>query len=58
LVNAASDNNIVDVVAEYNAANNPDLLSDVGWTPTLFTEIEPTFKVPSAIESGSGPFNW
>ena len=58
LVNAASDNSIVDVVAAYNAANNPDLLSDVGWTPTLFLEIEPTFKVPSAIESDAGPFNW
>ena len=57
-VNAASDNSIVDVVAVYNAANNPDLLSDVGWTPTLFLEIEPTFKVPSAIESDAGPVNW
>jgi len=58
LVNAASDNNIVDVLAEYNAVNNPDLSGDVGWTPTLFIEIEPTFKVPSAVESRSGPFNW
>jgi pectate lyase len=58
LVNAASDNNLVDVLAEYNAVNNPDLSDDVGWTPTLFTEIEPTFKVPSTVESRSGPFNW
>jgi pectate lyase len=58
LVNAASDNNLVDVLAAYNAVNNPDLSSDVGWTPTLFVEIEPAFKVPSAIESRSGPFNW
>lgn len=58
LVNAASDNNLIDVLAEYNAVNNPDLSGDVGWTPTLFIEIEPTFKVPSAVESRSGPFNW
>ena len=58
LVNAASDKNLVDVLAEYNAVNNPDLSGDVGWTPTLFIEIEPTFKVPSAVESRSGPFNW
>jgi pectate lyase len=58
LVNAASDNHEVDVLAEYNAVNNPDLSGDVGWTPTLFLEIEPTFKVPAAIESRSGPFNW
>jgi pectate lyase len=58
LINAASDNHLVDVVADYNAANNPDLLTDVGWTPTLFIEIEPAFKVPSSIESGAGPFNW
>ena len=58
LVNAASDKNIVDVLAEYNAVNNPDLSGDVGWAPTLFIEIEPTFKVPSSVESRSGPFNW
>jgi pectate lyase len=58
LVNAASDNHQVDVLGAYNAVNNPDLAGDVGWTPTLFVEIEPTFKVPSAVESRSGPFNW
>ncbi len=58
LVNAASDNKLVDVLAAYNDVNNPDLSGDVGWTPTLFVEIEPSFKVPSAIESRSGPFNW
>lgn len=58
LVNAASDNKLVDVLAAYNASNDPDLSGDAGWTPTLFVEVEPTFKVPSAIESRSGPFNW
>jgi pectate lyase len=58
LVNAASDNHLVDILAAYNAVNNPDLSGDVGWTPVLFLEIEPAFKVPSAVESRSGPFNW
>jgi pectate lyase len=58
LVNAASDNHQVDILAAYNAVNNPDLTDSVGWTPTLFLEIEPTFKVPSTVESRSGPFNW
>lgn len=58
LVNAASDDHLVDVLAAYNEVNNPDLLPDVGWTPVLFIEIEPTFKVPSTVLSRSGPFNW
>jgi pectate lyase len=58
LVNAAADDHLVDVLAEYNAANNPDLSPNVGWTPVLFLEIEPTFKVPSSVLSRSGPFNW
>jgi pectate lyase len=57
-VNAASKNHEVDVLAAYNAVNNPDLSGNVGWVPTLFIEIEPAFKVPSAVESRSGPFNW
>jgi hypothetical protein len=56
LVNGASQNKLVDVLAAYNEVNNPDLSGNVGWTPTLFIEIEPTFKVPSAIESRSGPY--
>jgi pectate lyase len=58
LVDAASDNHLVDVVEAYNEVNNPDLLIDAGWQPVLFNEIEPAFKVPSAIESRAGPFNW
>ena len=58
LVNAASENHEVDVLGAYNAVNNPDLSNNVGWIPTLFIDREPTFKVPSAVESRSGPFNW
>jgi len=48
----------VDVLAEYNAVNDPDLLSDVGWTPTLFIDFLETQDVIPAVESGAGPFNW
>jgi pectate lyase len=48
----------IDVVAAYNEVNDPDLLSDVGWTPTLFVDRMETRDVPSAVQSGAGPFNW
>ena len=33
--------NAVDVLAAYNAVNTPPLLPDPGWTPTLFTSMDP-----------------
>lgn len=58
LQNAASDNHTVDPLAAYNVLNDPDLLGEVGWTPTVFLALDPAFKVPSLIESEAGPFNW
>jgi len=57
-VNGTPGGGLVDVVAAYNAVNDPDLSSDVGWTPTLFTEIETTQRVIPAVESSAGPINW
>jgi len=57
-VNGASDNQEVDVRAEYNAVNDPDLTEAVGWTPTLYGEVHATHLVPGAVASGAGPFNW
>ena len=57
-VNGISDKHLVDVLAAYNAVNDPDLGSDVGWTPTLFIEVQPTWKVLSTVQSGTGPFHW
>jgi len=57
-LNSASDNHMVDVRLEYNAVNDPDLSDAVGWVPQLFLPIDPAFKVPSAVESGAGPFKW
>jgi pectate lyase len=48
----------VDLVAAYNAVNDPDLVSTVNWTPTLFTKIYPAQSVIPQVESGAGPFNW
>ena len=57
-VNGTPENNLVDVVAAWNAVNDPDLVEAVGWTPTLFLEIEPTKKVPSSVQNDAGPFSW
>ena len=58
LLNGRSHRHEVDLVAEYNAVNDPDLTEDVGWTPTLFIEIDPTKKVPNIVRKGAGPFGW
>lgn len=57
-VNGTPDKNLVDILAAYNAVNDPDLSPDVGWAPTLFLEIQPTGKVPSAVQNDAGPFIW
>ena len=44
----------VDVLAAYNATHDPDLLSDVGWTPQLHGRIDPTWAVPALVRSGAG----
>ncbi len=57
-INGTPGGGFVDLVATYNAANDPDLSDDVGWTPTLFTEILDTQNVIPAVESEAGPLNW
>jgi pectate lyase len=58
LVNGFSNRHRVDVLAAYNAVNDPDLSGDVGWTPTLFTHILPTQYVPVVVLVMAGPFGW
>jgi len=60
LLNAPSQSgqHAIDVLAAYNAVNDPDLASDVGWTPTLFMDLLETQDVLPSVEAGSGPFNW
>jgi pectate lyase len=57
-LNGTPSKNLIDVVAAWNAVNDPDLVETVGWTPTLFLEIEPTGRVPSSVQNDAGPFNW
>jgi len=53
-----SGHHAIDVLAAYNAVNDPDILAGVGWTPTLFIDLTETQDVMSDVESGSGPYNW
>ncbi len=57
-LNGTSKHDKVDVLAAYNAAYDPDLAGSVGWTPTLFLEIQPTQALPGLIPAQAGPFNW
>jgi pectate lyase len=58
-----SGHHFIDLVSAYNAANDDDvdttdLLETVGWSPTLFTAIDDTQDVMSAVRSHAGPSNW
>jgi pectate lyase len=55
---SASGYHLVDVLAEYNAVNDPDLTSDVGWAPTLFDVIDPVENVEHVVERRTGPMAW
>jgi pectate lyase len=44
----------VDLVAAYNAAFDPDLTPDAGWTPTLRTAVDPTAAVPAIVTATAG----
>ena len=51
-------NSFTDVVEAWNAVNDPDLVETVGWTPTLFLEVEATKNVPGSVLNDAGPFSW
>lgn len=44
----------VDLVAEYNAAHDPDLGTDAGWVPTRHTGIDPAWAVPWLVAHRAG----
>lgn len=58
--NGTPGGGFTDVVAAFNEANDPDLLTDVGWEPEDYYEatIDGTQRVVPAVHSGAGPFNW
>ena len=45
----------VDLLAEYNAANDPDLGPDVGWVPALVSRLDPAWQVPARVSAEAGP---
>ncbi|HEX6352527.1 pectate lyase [Actinophytocola sp.] len=47
----------VDLVGVYNAAHDPDLGADAGWTPTLHTRITPARQVPALVTRNAGAGN-
>jgi pectate lyase len=44
----------VDPLAAYNATHTPALSADVGWRPTLFTQVDPARLVPDLVRGGAG----
>ena len=45
----------VNLLAAYNAAFDPDIAPDAGWTPTLRTRLDPTIVVPLLVGLLAGP---
>jgi pectate lyase len=54
LVSAGGPARPVDLLAEYNAAFDPDLGPDVGWVPTLVPRLDPARAVPGIVLGSSG----
>ena len=50
--------NPVDVIAAWNAVNDPDLGFDAGWTPTLDHELLPAWTTPILTPLFAGPIPW
>ncbi len=57
-VNGILPDNRVDVLAAYNAANEPDLSNAVGWAPVLFDEVNGTPMVAVVVPKKAGPMKW
>jgi pectate lyase len=45
----------VNLLAAYNAAFDPDIAPDAGWTPTRRTRLDPTIAVPLLVGLLAGP---
>lgn len=54
MLNGTSKQHEVAIVDAYNAKNETKLGKDVGWTPSLFTKIDPTKKVPELVKAKAG----
>lgn len=50
--------NPVDVIAAWNAVNDPDLGFDAGWTPTLNHQLMPAWTTALLVPWFAGPQHW
>jgi len=57
LVLGARVRNPVDLVAAYNAVNDPDLGTDAGFVPMLNFGLLPAFTTPIFVPLFAGPFD-
>lgn len=57
LLRAGRHTEPLDLITVYNAAHDPDLGTDAGWTPTLHTGITPARKVPALVSRQAGAGN-
>lgn len=49
---------VADLVAEYNATHDPDLVDGVTWTPVFHTDIDLARRVKRIVPGLVGPRNW
>jgi pectate lyase len=45
----------VNLLDEYNAAFDPDIATDAGWTPAYRASLDPTAAVPGIVTANMGP---
>ena len=57
LINGACDREQSDLVAAWNAVNEPDLSEAVLWSPALVAHLQPTSDVWASVRNRAGPFD-
>ena len=55
MVKNQAGSSVVDLVAAFNAVNDPDLPNTASWTPALVAELTPVQDVPALVRAKAGP---
>ena len=55
VVTDGTTRSVVYPLGEYNKANDPKLVADVGWTPTYVAHLDPVADVAALVDRGAGP---
>jgi pectate lyase len=58
LFDGPADHFLLDLVAAWNAVNDPDLADVETWTPTLFLPMDEARHVKPLVLGHAGPFTW